>query len=380
MEQITASLSKIKNEVVELSHQIHQNPELGGEEFFARKSTIAVLQRHGFILDRQQPSAPTAFRMRKGSGELVVTLCVEYDALPNIGHACGHNVNAASSVAAAIALSDLCEEIDITVHVLGTPAEESHGGKIDLLNEGFFDTSHLAMMVHASGEDTVGNSSLALNAWDITFLGKAAHAAAAPELGTNALDAASVAQHAIALARQQLPPNSIVSLIVLQAGRSVNIIPDESNLRIEMRAPSREQLDLINQKIRNCLEAGALASGCRLQVQERGHTFAELRQDPFLSTAYATALSERGRLAVVNDSPVASTDMGNVSLAVPAIHPMIGYDVQSAAHHTREFAHYGTTAQADAAIIDSAYALAGAAVRAAVDADQRTRLLSRTKH
>ena len=143
---------------------------------------------------------------------------------------------------------------------------------------------------------------------------------------------------------------------------------------------SGDPTKLINQKVRNCLEAGALASGGRLQVQQRGHTFAELRQDAFLSTAYAAALSERGRLAVVNESPVASTDMGNVSLAVPAIHPMIGYDVQSAAHHTREFAHYGTTAQADAAIIDAAYAMAGAAIRAAIDWEQRTRLLSRTEH
>ncbi|MDR4534754.1 M20 family metallopeptidase [Glutamicibacter sp. PS] len=379
MKLIDASLLDRRGEVITLSHQIHGRPELSGQEYFAHKSTINVLRRHGFVLDRQQPSAPTAFSMRKGTGQLVVTFCVEYDALPNIGHACGHNVNAGSSVAAALALSEICSELDITVHVLGTPAEESHGGKVDLLNEGFFSTSHLAMMVHASGQDTVGNSSLALNAWDITYRGKAAHAAAAPELGTNALDAASIAQHAIALTRQQLPLKSIISLIVLQAGESVNVIPDESTMRIEMRAPSIEQLKLINQKIRNCLEAGALASGCELQIQERGNTFTELRQDPFLTTAYATALSERGRHPVIDSTPVASTDMGNVSLAVPSIHPMIGYDVQSAAHHTQEFTLYGIMPQADTAIIDAGYALAGAAVRAATDDIQRSRLLNHRK-
>ena len=379
MKLIDGALKNSNRDVVTLSHQIHENPEMSGEEFFARQSTIRALDRYGFNLDATQPEAPTAFSMRKGTGQLVVTLCVEYDALPNIGHACGHNVNAAASVAAAIALSTICDELDITVHVLGTPAEESHGGKIDLLNDGFFSTSHLAMMVHASGQDTVGNSSLALNAWDITYRGKAAHAAAAPELGTNALDAANIAQYAIALARQQLPMKSIISLIVMQAGHSVNVIPDESTLRIEMRAPNIDQLTVINQKVRDCLTAGAIASGCELHIQERGNTFAELRQDSFLSSAYATALSERGRQAVFDSAPIASTDMGNVSLAVPSIHPMIGYDVQSASHHSKEFAFYGTTAQADTAIIDAAYALAGAVVRAATDSHQRTRLLERTE-
>ncbi|WP_313810500.1 M20 family metallopeptidase [Glutamicibacter sp.] len=373
---IEGTIEEIRPELTGLSHDIHGNPELSGEEVFARKAAMRLLKQHGFDADGEQPSAPTAFSMRKGSGELMVTYCVEYDALPNIGHGCGHNVNAAASVGAAIALSSIWRELDVTVHVLGTPAEENIGGKVDLIEEGFFNQSHIALMAHASANDIVGSSSLALNAWDATYRGKAAHAAAAPALGINALDAINIAQHAIALLRQQLPPGSIVSTIVLEGGESVNVIPDRTTLRIEMRAPDSIQLEAINQRVRNCLEAGALASGCNLRTEQLGHTFAELRQDQDLSAAYAAALQGRGRHAVFDSCAVASTDMGNVSHQVPTIHPMIGYEVNGAAHHTEEFARYGTSPQADSALVDAAYALAGAVLLAATDEKQRLRLIN----
>jgi amidohydrolase len=368
-----------KPDILDLSHAIHADPELGGQEFRAVKRVKGVLGKAGFTFEETPPEQPTAFSARYGSGQLVVALCVEYDALPEIGHACGHNVNAASAVGAALALAAVAGRLDITVKVLGTPAEETTGGKVDLIEAGFFDDVSLAMMVHAGASDVVGGSSLAMSMWDVLFEGRPAHAAAAPSEGVNALDALVVAQLAIALARQQLPMGSIVSLIVTEGGSAVNVIPGRSRASVEMRAPGIDQLRVIQDKVRRCLEAGAHASGCTLLVAPKGNDYAELRQDPYLSTAYQEAMRAMGRDVVFNADPVASTDMGNVSQLVPAIHPMVGYDVRGAAHHTAGFAAFGASAGADKAVLDGSFGMAAAACAAALDPAQRERLLGRTR-
>lgn len=374
-DRISAALEHWQPRILRLSHAIHADPELSGAEFRAAKRASALLRSGGFSFDGAQPVLPTAFSALYGTGELVVALCVEYDALPAIGHACGHNVNAASAVGAALALAAVADELGITVKVLGTPAEETTGGKVDLIDEGFFDDVNLAMMAHAGAEDVIGGSSLAMCMWDVLFEGRPAHAAAAPSEGINALDALVVAQTALALARQQLPPGSIVSLIVSEGGTAVNVIPERARAGVEMRAPSLASLRVIQDRVRRCLEAGALASGATLQVTPAGNDYAELRQDRFLSEAYRGAMNARGRDVVYNNEPVASTDMGNVSQLVPSIHPLLGYDVGGAAHHTAEFAAYGSSASADRAVLDGAFGLAVAASTAARDPRQRAHLL-----
>ncbi|MDQ0863267.1 amidohydrolase [Arthrobacter globiformis] len=375
---LEAAVERWKPEILDLSHAIHADPELGGHEFRAAKRVNRVLRMAGFSFDEPQPAQPTAFSARFGSGALVVALCAEYDALPDIGHACGHNVNAASAVGAALALAAVADEVGLTVKVLGTPAEETTGGKVDLIDEGFFDDVSLAMMAHAAATDVVGGSSLAMCMWDVLFEGRPAHAAAAPAEGINALDALVVAQTAIALARQQLPAGSIVSLIVTEGGSAVNVIPERARANIEMRAVSTENLRLIQHKVRRCLEAGAHASGSTLQVTPTGNDYAELRQDAFLSEAYRAAMTARGRVVTFSAEPVASTDMGNVSQLVPSIHPMVGYDVRGSAHHTAEFAAFGASAGADKAVLDGSFGLASAACAAATDPEQTRRLLRRT--
>jgi len=372
---LESAVQRWKPDILDLSHAIHADPELGGQEFRAVKRVRKVLRKAGFSFDETQPAQPTAFSARFGSGELVVALCVEYDALPAIGHACGHNVNAASAVGAALALAAVAERLGITVKVLGTPAEETTGGKVDLIDQGFFSDVSLAMMAHAAASDVVGGSSLAMGMWDVLFEGRPAHAAAAPSEGVNALDALVIAQTAIALARQQLPAGSIVSLVVTEGGSAVNVIPERARANIEMRAPSIENLKIIQSKVRRCLEGGAHASGCTLQVTPSGNAYAELRQDPFLSEAYRDAMTARGREVIFSAEPVASTDMGNVSQVVPSIHPMVGYDVRGAAHHTAEFAAFGASAGADKAVLDGSFGLAAAACAAALDPAQRERLL-----
>ena len=374
---LDSEVQRWKPDILDLSHAIHADPELGGQEFRAVKRVQGVLRKAGFTFDETQPEQPTAFSARFGSGQLVVALCVEYDALPDIGHACGHNVNAASAVGAALALTAVAEQLDITVKVLGTPAEETTGGKVDLIEAGFFDDVSLAMMVHAGAADVVGGSSLAMSMWDVLFEGRPAHAAAAPSEGVNALDALVIAQMAIALARQQLPPGSIVSLIVTDGGSAVNVIPERARASVEMRAPSIDQLRLIQDKIRRCLEAGAHASGCTLKMTPKGNDYAELRQDPYLTKAYQEAMKAMGRDVAFNADPVASTDMGNVSQLVPSIHPVVGYDVRGAAHHTAEFAAFGASAGADQAVLDGSFGMAAAACAAAMDAEQLKRLLQK---
>lgn len=373
--RISAALERWQPEILRLSHEIHADPELGGEEFRAAKRAAVLLRAAGFSFDSSQPVFPTAFSARYGNGELVVAICVEYDALPAIGHACGHNVNAASAVGAALALAAVADDLGITVKVLGTPAEETTGGKVDLIEEGFFDDVALAMMAHAGAEDVIGGSSLAMSMWDVLYEGRPAHAAAAPAEGINALDALVVAQTAIALGRQQLPSGSIVSLIVTEGGSAVNVVPDRARASVEMRSPNIATLRVIEEKVRRCLEAGALASGATLQVTPNGNAYAELRQDSFLSEAYREAMAVRGRDVIFNATPVASTDMGNVSQLVPSIHPLLGYDVGGAAHHTAEFAAFGSSVSADRAVLDGAFGLAAAASAAAGDARQRARLL-----
>ncbi|MFJ5958384.1 amidohydrolase [Paenarthrobacter sp. NPDC092416] len=373
---LDSAVRRWTRELLDLSHAIHADPELGGQEFRAVKRVSKVLRSAGFSFDGPQPQQSTAFSATYGNGELVVALCVEYDALPDIGHACGHNVNAASAVGAALALAAVATDLGITVKVLGTPAEETTGGKVDLIDEGFLDDVSLAMMAHAGASDVVGGSSLAMCMWDVLFEGRPAHAAAAPAEGVNALDALVVAQTAIALARQQLPVGSIVSLIVTEGGSAVNVIPERARASVEMRAPSFENLRVIQDKVRRCLEAGAHASGCTLQVTPTGNDYAELRQDAFLSQAYQDAMRAKGRDVAFNADPVASTDMGNVSQVVPSIHPVVGYEVRGAAHHTAEFAAFGASAGADKAVLDSAFGLAAAACAAAMDLEQRDRLLS----
>ncbi|WP_287903814.1 amidohydrolase [Arthrobacter sp.] len=372
---LAAAVDRWSPRILELSHALHADPEVSREEHQAAERVRALLTEAEFRLDVPQPAAPTALRAESGEGELVAAFCIEYDALPGIGHACGHNVNAAATLGAALALASAAGPLGLTVRVLGTPAEESHGGKVDLLEEGMFDGAAMAFMVHASGDDAVGNSSLALGCWDLTFHGRAAHAATAPEEGVNALSALVIAQTAVGLLRQQLPRDVVVSHVVTDGGSAPNVIPDRASARLEVRAPRRDQLDAAWAAVRRCFEAGAHATGCTLEIEQSGNVFADLRQDDFLSRAYAEAMGERGRSVPLRGDAIASTDMGNVSHRVPSIHPMVGYDVGGAAHHTAEFALAGAGASADLAVVDAAYGLAAAAARAAQDPTERRRLL-----
>lgn len=375
-EAVTSAARGWGDRLVDLSHSLHDEPETALLEHRSAAKIAALLAEAGFDVTQGVGELPTALVATYGSGELVIGFCAEYDALPGIGHACGHNVNGAAAVGAAVALAAVADELGLTVKLIGTPAEEDIGGKVLLMEAGVFDDVAAAMMVHAAPEDSVGASSLAIGAWDITYTGTPSHAAVAPWEGVNALDAMALAHTAIGLLRQQLPPGALVHGIVTDGGQAVNVIPARSAARYEIRAPSLELLSEVRDRVRRCFEAGALATGASLELRLHGRDFADLRQDPYLTEAYVRAAQGLGRTVTARQGEtLASTDMGNVSRLVPTIHPTIGYDTGGAHQHTPEFAAHGKSPGADRAVHDGATALALVGVELAASAGQRRRLL-----
>ncbi|MEU1232337.1 amidohydrolase [Streptomyces sp. NPDC005828] len=374
-----ATLSRHQDAVIGLSHALHADPELAYEEHRAARRITDLVERAGFDVTREAYGLPTAFRATAGSGDLVVAICAEYDALPGIGHACGHNVNGSASVAAALALAPLADDLGLTVALLGTPAEESGGGKVDMLRAGAFDDVAAAMMVHAAPQDAVGLTTLAISSLSVAYTGVPAHAAAMPHRGVNAADAMMIAQVAIAAYRQQMLPGAVVSGVVTSAGDAANVIPGRSAATYDVRAGTSEELAELQARVRACFEAGALATGADLLLETVGNDYADLRQDLAMGRSYQAAAEALGRTVLPNDPGLrgGSTDMGNVSHLVPTIHPSIGYDCGDTIMHHPDFTRYGTTAAADRAVLDGGLAMAWTAVDLATDPAQRERLLAR---
>ena len=369
--------------LVALSHAIHANPETAFEEHYAAGRLTEVLSDHGMNVESGICGLPTAFSARIGHGPLVVALCAEYDALPGVGHACGHNIIAASSIGAAIALGEVADEIGLSVLVLGTPAEEGGGGKVIMLERGAFDDAHLAMMVHPWPSERLSASCLAVSHFDVHFEGKEAHAAASPSEGVNAGDAMAVAQVSIGLLRQQLRPGDQVHGIVLEGGLAPNIIPARVRGRFMCRARTLEGLELLEPRVRRCFEAGALATGCTVSFDYLSATYSHMEPDTELLAAYRTNAEALGRSFAADDAgeepPTVSTDMANVSLTIPTIHPMIGIDAKGSVNHQPQFASACATPSADAAVHDGALALAWTAIDAASIPALRDRLLARPR-
>lgn len=370
--------------LIGLSHWIHANPELGYEERLAAVWVAEWLEKAGFEVTRGAGGLETAVIGTYGPGPLNIALLVEYDALPQVGHACGHNVIAASSVGAGVALAAVADEIGLRVTVIGTPAEEGGAGKQLLLDAGAFDGVHAALMIHPGPSDQLLPEVLAAQSIDVTYTGLPSHAGAFPERGVNAADAMVVAQVAIGLLRQALLPTDRVHGIVTVGGEAPNIIPARTEGRFMIRAASVARMDELRQKVMRCFEAGATASGASVSVDE--HTvYADMIHDPDLTRLYAANAEALGRSFVDMGAPVDpstllmtrfSTDMGNVSYAVPSIHPIIGIDSAPAVNHQPEFTAAAASPAADQAILDGAIALAWTAIDAATDDQVRARLIN----
>lgn len=361
-----------------LARSLHAHPETAFAEHRSAAEVSGLLAEHGFRVRTPVAGLDTAFTAEFGSGEFVVGICAEYDALPGVGHACGHNLIAAAAVGAALALAEVADELGLIVRVLGTPAEELGGGKVLMLERGAFNGLWMAMMVHPGPEDICAPRSLAINDLEVRYRGRAAHAASAPELGRNAADAITVAQVAIGLLRQHLEPEQMVHGIVTDGGAAPNIVPAETAATYNLRAAGVAALERLENRIRACFEAGATATGCTHEVVQISPVYTELAADEQLSEAYRSAAVELGRRPLGRAEQarrvIGSTDMGNVTRWLPAIHPMIAIDCGDAVNHQAEFAAACASPSGDRAVLDGATAMAWTAVAAAADPEHRAQL------
>ena len=381
-EAARAAVDAARADLTALSRRIHANPELGYEEERASGWLEEMLDASGFAVEPGICGLPTAFRATKGSGPLHVVVCAEYDALPGIGHACGHNVIAASAAGAGIGAGAVADDAGLTVTVMGTPAEEvlRSGGKIRLLEGGAFEGAHAAMMTHPAPWDVAVWPIVAASFFEVHYEGKAAHASGFPELGVNAADALTIAQTAIGLLRQHIRSTDRVHGIVTHGGDAFNIIPAHASADYAVRAITLDDLTEVYEKVMRCFEAGALATGARLNVIGGDRPFAHLEHDLEMAAAYQRNSEQLGRRfpAPGEPSPATpvSTDMGNVSLALPSIHPAIGIESLPAVNHQPEFAAACATPAADQALYDGAVAMAWTMLDMAETPGLRERLLA----
>jgi amidohydrolase len=373
------ALGSIRDDLVALSHRIHANPEICWEEERASAWTAEALADGGFAIEIPD-GLPTAFVARAGDGPLHVGICAEYDALPGIGHACGHNVIAASAVGAGRALARVADDAGLTVSVFGTPAEEGGGGKIAMLDRALFAGVDAAMMIHPAPFDDPAPGMIAAGHLRIAYTGMEAHAAAAPETGINAADALTVAQVALGLLRQHVPRTHLFHGIVTKGGDAPNIVPAHTRAEYYLRAPTVDELEELRPRLVRCFEAGSVATGAALSIEQES-TYAEVRTDPALAEVYRRNAEAIGRTfrpaAWLEGRFPASTDFGNVSIAMPSIHPLVGIEAGGAANHQPAFAAACASESADRAVIDGALAMAWTAIDLAADDALRERLGAR---
>jgi amidohydrolase len=371
-----------RKDLVELSHRIHAHPELGFEEEKSSNWLCETLADAGFSVQSGICDMPTAFVARAGSGPLHVAICAEYDSLPEIGHACGHNIIAAMSAGAGIAASKIADEAGLTVSVIGTPAEEvgNASGKILLLERGGFDGVHAAMMVHPAPFDAVRFKIIAASMFEVRYTGKEAHASAFPEQGINAADALTIAQTSIGLLRQHIRPTDRIHGITTHGGDAPNVVPAHTAARYIIRGETMKELEELRPKVYRCFEAGALATGSKLEVIGGDKPYAEMHDDPAMAALYQKNAEALGRkfadLPAAMSRAAASTDMGNVSQRIPSIHPAIGIDSLPATNHQPEFTAHCAKPAADKALADGALAMAWTVIDMAGDSNLRKRLMS----
>ncbi len=373
------AVNRRRGDLVELSHSIHAEPELAFAEHRSCAKAQALVADHGFEITKAPGGLDTAFRADYGSGPLVIGICAEYDALPGIGHACGHNIIAASAVGTALALAEVADELGLTVVLLGTPAEEAGGGKVLLLNAGAFDDVAATVMLHPGPLDIAAARSLALSQVAVGYRGRESHAAVAPHLGVNAADAITVAQVAIGLLRQQLAPGQMTHGIVTDGGQATNVIPARAEMQYTMRANDAESLRELEKRMADCFLAGAVATGCDYAVSETEPPYDELTPDTWLADTFREEMVRLGRSPVPTDVeaafPLGSTDMGNVTKVMPGIHPIVGIDAGGASVHQPAFAAAAAGPSADTAVVEGAIMLARTVVRLAETQAERDRVL-----
>jgi amidohydrolase len=348
--------------LVDTSHQIHANPELSFEERFAHGLLTDVLEHRGVPVTRSAFDLETAFEATVGDGGPTIAICLEYDALPVVGHACGHNVIAAAGLGAALAAAALASEAGGRVRILGTPAEEGGGGKVLMAERGAFEDVDAAMMVHPADADLLAMDAIAATHLEVVYEGVAAHAAAFPHLGRNALDAAVLGYVNVAALRQHIEATDRVHGVFLEGGDKANIVPERTRMQWMVRSARFASLEPLQKRVEACFEAGAAATGCTCAHRVSSPPYADMVDNPVLVGLYAANSEALGRpLAdprAGGARVVGSTDMGNVSYLVPSIHPMVKVAPKGVSIHSHEFTAHASSEAGDAAVLHGARAMA----------------------
>ena len=359
--QIAANVDALASRLIEVSHQIHETPELCFEEHAAHDLLCSVLEGAGLDVERSAYGVDTAFVARAGSAGPQVAVICEYDALPEIGHACGHNVIAAAGLGAGLAAASLADELGGRVSIIGTPAEEGGGGKCYLLERGAFENISAAMMVHPANHELTGMNAIAVEQIEATYIGQSAHAAASPHKGRNALDGAVLGYMNVAALRQHIRPDERIHGIFTRAGDKPNIVPRDAAAEWYVRSPKLDSLAKLRARVVACLEAGAAAAGVDVECRCKAPIYADMIDNRVVLDFYTRNAAAAGRVSGEPQSAsavVGSTDMGNVSYAVPSIHPMIKVAPDHVPIHTPEFAEYARSESGDQAVLDGAKVMA----------------------
>lgn len=360
-EIINKTISEKLDELFAISRFLYENPELGGEEYKAEKILSKYLEEQGFIVEHAIYDINTAFRATYDSGKdgpTIAFLC-EYDALPQIGHACGHNLIATISIGAAIGLKSVLDKIGGRIVLLGTPAEETSGAKATMVDRGAFDGITVAMMAHPNAITEESGTSLALNALKFQFFGKTAHAAAFPEKGINALDAVILLFNGINALRQHLTSDVRIHGIITAGGDAPNIVPDYAEAKFYIRAAEKENLIEVVAKVKECAFGAEKMTGAKVKITKFENSYDNLSTNKTLSSLFNANLLAVGEDNIKPASNgIGSIDMGNVSQVVPAIHPWIGMGDPELIIHSKEFAEYTMTKSGQNTLYKGACALA----------------------
>ncbi|MFH1002562.1 MAG: M20 family metallopeptidase [Chloroflexota bacterium] len=347
-------------QLTELSLKIHANPETGFQESRAAAWLTAFLEENGFSVERGFCQMPTAFRASYGQGRPVIALLAEYDALPGLGHACGHNIIATSAVGAAVAARPAVDRYGGSIRVIGTPAEEIHGGKIIMAQRGAFDGLDAAMLVHPGVHNAATTQALACVGLEVEFFGQAAHAAARPEAGINALDALILSFNAISALRQHIRSKARIHGIITDGGEAANIVPAHSAGSFLVRAEDEAYLDELKQRVLNCCLGAATATGARLEYCWGEVCYAPMRNNLTLARLFQRNAESLGRPTALTEASAAfgSTDMGNVSQLVPSIHAFVAIAPPEVTTHSPQFARAAASESGTRGLTDAAKAMA----------------------
>jgi amidohydrolase len=371
--EVQQALETFAEKAYSLSDHLAANPEVSEQEFTASRLHVDFLRTCGFTVEYPFAELPTAYSAVLGDGKRPkVALLAEYDALPEIGHACGHNVHGAMTLLAAAGLAPVMNRLNGTLWIVGTPAEETNGAKVSMAARGIFDDTDLAMMIHSgAGKSFVRYRCLAMDAIEFTFKGKAAHAAAMPWEGHNALNGVQLLFHAVDMLRQHVRPEVRMHGIVREGGAAPNIVPESASARFYFRAPWRTYLNELMEKIYNCARGAALATETSVTWRNYEASFDNLKPNPTAESMMEEVFRDLHIPVHSAPEPRGSSDVGNVSFRCPALQPVLALTEEPLALHTREFAALCASSAVHPSILLGAKALALGALRTFLDEELR---------